>query len=109
MRSILISAFVLMMGMVSLPASAAGTVSDADFYSATMNQGTIGHLQPVAAINTHDIKNMTLAQAAAIIGGAIVGGTIVDRIVDGTAFTVLGVVAGAVFGNEWYDRGMWPF
>lgn len=109
MRSILVSAFILMMGVASLPASAAGTASNEGFYSATMTQGTAGHLQPVAALTTHDIKNMTLAQVASIIGGAIVGGSIVDRFVDGTAFTILGVVAGAALGNEWYERGMWPF
>ncbi|CAK0763608.1 conserved membrane hypothetical protein [Gammaproteobacteria bacterium] len=93
MLKILISTLVLMLGVVSLPATAA----------------TPGEGFQKVALTSNDIKHMTLGQAAAIVGGAIVGGSVTDMVLDGTVFTILGVVAGAVLGNEWYDRGMWPF
>lgn len=90
---VLISVMVLMLGVASLPVSAATPVEG---FQKT-------------ALTSNDIKHMTLGQAAAIIGGAIVGGSVTDMVLDGTVFTIMGVVAGAVLGNEWYDRGMWPF
>jgi hypothetical protein len=109
MRTILqalLPALVLMLGAVSLPATA--TTIDG-LQSAVMNKGTTGQLVQTANFNSNDIKHMTLGQAASIVGGAIVGGSLTDMVLDGTVFTILGVVAGAVLGNEWYDRGMWPF
>jgi hypothetical protein len=98
-----ISALVLVLGVLSLPAVGAESTH------AVMTQGTTGHLVKAANFNSNDLKHMTLPQLASIVGGAIVGGSLTDMVVDGTVFTILGVVAGAVLGNEWYDRGMWPF
>jgi hypothetical protein len=39
----------------------------------------------------------------------VIVGTAADMAFSGGVFTVLGVVAGAALGNEWYDRGLWPF
>jgi hypothetical protein len=102
---VLMSALMLVLSVASLPASAAASTTG--FYPAMMSSDTAGHLQTVAFSN--DIKHMTLGQAAAVVGGAIVGGSAIDMLLDGTIFTIIGVVAGAALGNEWYDRGMWPF
>lgn len=110
MRTILqalMSALVLVLTMAVLPATAATT--NGGFQTAVMSHETMGKFQPAAALSSSDIKHMSLGQAAAIIGGAIVGGSLIDMVADGTVFTILGVVAGAALGNEWFDRGMWPF
>jgi len=106
MRAILqVLAVALVFSVLSLPAGATGVHSEDCFFQLNPEA-----LQPTAAsLTTQDIKQMTMGQAAAILGGAIVGGSIIDRVLDGTVFTLMGVVAGAVLGNEWYERGMWPF
>jgi outer membrane lipoprotein SlyB len=106
---VLMSALVLVLGAAMLPATAA---SSDGFQAAVMSNATSAstvHVASLGNLSSHDIKHMTLGQAASIIGGAIVGGSLVDMVLDGTVFTILGVVGGAVLGNEWYDRGMWPF
>ncbi|CAK0766997.1 conserved exported hypothetical protein [Gammaproteobacteria bacterium] len=105
---VLISAVVLMLSVASLPATAA-TTSTGSFQTAVMNTDAVdGHLQTVALRST-DIEHLSLGQAAAIVGGAIAGGSVVDILLDGTVFTIIGVIIGATLGNEWYERGMWPF
>ncbi|CAK0754551.1 conserved exported hypothetical protein [Gammaproteobacteria bacterium] len=110
MLKVLMSALVLTLGMVSLSATAAtGSVSAEGFYKATTSQEAVGGQFQSVALNRSDIEHLSLAQAASIIGGAIVGGSVVDVVLDGTVFTIIGVIVGATLGNEWYERGMWPF
>ena len=97
----------LLLGLVSLPANAA-TPTIEGFQSAVMNKGTVGSQYQEAAFNT-DMQHLSLAQAAAILSGAVVGGTVADVLLDGTVFTLIGIVIGATLGSEWYERGMWPF
>ena len=54
-------------------------------------------------------KNMPAAQAAAIVGGGLIGAAVADSFLGGGLFTVVGVLVGAVAGNSWYDRHYWPF
>jgi len=110
MLKVFMSALVLMLGAVSLPATAAvGSTSTGGFYTAVMDKGTVGGQFQSVSLNRSDIEHLSLAQAASIIGGAIVGGSIIDVVLDGTVFTIIGVIVGATLGNEWYERGMWPF
>lgn len=55
------------------------------------------------------VRSMPVPQAAAILGGALVGGYAVGLILDGGLFTLVGALAGAVGGNAWYEKNYWPF
>lgn len=99
---IFVSIFMLMIGAVSLPVAASE-----GFQPAVLIEGVPGEMTPVA-FNT-GIRNITLGEVAAIVGGAAIVGTAADVTLSGGIFTVLGVVAGAALGSEWYERRLWPF
>lgn len=95
---------ILMMGAFTLSATAgSGGVQPAVLTS----DADSGRFLP-AAFKTN-IRDMTLGEVAAIVGGAAVVGTAADMTFSGGFFTVLGAAAGAVLGSEWYERGWWPF
>jgi hypothetical protein len=64
-------------------------------------------LRPASFIS--DIQQMPAPHVGAIVAGAFIGGVVIDTVLDGGLFTILGVLAGAGFGNEWYERHWWPF
>jgi hypothetical protein len=107
-RGMIVSLLVLVAGTVAWPAAAAEWPS-----------GTGGLMPAVVLANTDngvvtpvafDPGHMTSAQLAAIIVGAGVVGTAADMVFEGGAITTaLGVVVGAFLGNEWYEKGYWPF
>jgi hypothetical protein len=106
MRTILrvvVSILMLMVGAAALPAAAAEGLQPAVVTPST----AAGYAEP-AAFNT-GIRNITLGEVAAILGGAAIVGTAADMTFSGGVFTILGVVAGAALGSEWYERRMWPF
>jgi hypothetical protein len=108
MRTVLRTVFailILMMGAATLPATAASAPAA---QPAVLTTDTSSARFTPVAFNT-DIRHISLAEAAAIIGGAVVVGTAADMAFSGGVFTALGAVAGAVLGSEWYERGMWPF
>jgi hypothetical protein len=116
MRAVLRVLMAVLILMAALPAVAAsgGSKPSEGFQPAVLSSATAGgQFQPVVALDTGEIKGeikrMTLGQAAAIIGGAIVGGTVADFLLNGTLYTLIGVVVGAALGSEWYDQGMWPW
>jgi hypothetical protein len=107
-RRMIVSLLVLMAGIIALPASAAvsptgeGSLLPAVVLADTDNNA----IKPVA----FDPGHVTAAQLAAIVVGAAVLGTAADMLLEGGGITtVLGVVVGAVVGNEWYEKGYWPF
>jgi len=100
---IIVSFLVLMVGANALPAAASDGLQPAVVTQRT----AAGYTAPVA-FNT-GIRNITLGEVAAILGGATVVGTAADMTFSGGVFTILGVVAGAALGSEWYERRMWPF
>ncbi|CAK0773319.1 conserved exported hypothetical protein [Gammaproteobacteria bacterium] len=106
MRAIhsLMAAVALFLGAVSLPAAAAPVEG---FQNTVLSKGMLDKYQN-AAFNT-DIQHLSIGQAAAILGGAVLGGTVTNMALDGTVFTLIGVLVGATLGSEWYERGMWPF
>jgi len=78
------------------PATATLAVADTDV-----------ELLPVSFFS--EIQQMPAPRLAAIVGGGFLGGIVVDSVLGGGLFTVLGVLVGAGLGNEWYERGAWPF
>jgi hypothetical protein len=106
MRAILrmvMSVFMLALGTIALPAAATEGLQ-----ATVMTAGVSDSQLTPVAFNT-SIRTITLGEVAAIIGGATVVGTAADMVFNGGVFTVLGVVAGAALGSEWYERRMWPF
>jgi hypothetical protein len=103
MRAILQVLMSVLILMAALPAVAAsgGPKPTEGFQPAVLSSE--------GAPNTSNIQHLTLGQAAAMIGGAIIGGTVGNLLLSGTLFTIIGGVIGATLGSEWYDRGMWPF
>ena len=57
----------------------------------------------------HDVEHMPPAQLAAIGIGAAALGYAAETLLEGGVFTVVGVVIGAALGNQWFERGYWPF
>lgn len=55
-----------------------------------------------------EIQSMPTQRLAAIIVGGFVGGIVADSLIGGGLLTVLGVLAGASLGSEWYAQGWWP-
>jgi len=49
--------------------------------------------------------NINLGYVAVIVGSGAVAGVVADMVFDSGAFTVLGALAGAALGGEWYQRG----
>ncbi len=104
---ILVSIVVLLLGMTTAlaePASAGG------LYPTVMNQSqsTAGQLQNVSLDS--DIRHLTLGQTAAIVVGAFAGSTLLTTVLEGgTLVSIAGGIFGVALGNEWYQRGMWPF
>ena len=98
---------VLLFCVAFLPTEATAAPSVGGVQSAVMTDSTVGQARPVSLES--DLRHLTLVQAVAIVGGAMAGGAVVDRLLDGTIFTVVGIILGATLGNEWYERGMWPF
>jgi len=52
-----------------------------------------------------DNYNINLGYVAVVIGSGAVAGAVADIIFDGGAFTMLGALAGAALGGEWFQRG----
>ena len=94
--------------LLSTAAMAGSTASAGAIQPALLTQDTVGQTQPVS-LDTADLRHLTLAQAVSIIGGAVVGGALADNFIEGRIFTIIGILVGASLGNEWYERGMWPF
>jgi hypothetical protein len=99
----MVSILMLMLGATALPVSAAEGVQPE-----VVSSGVADGQAVPAAFNT-GIRNITLGEVAAIIGGAAIVGTAADMGLSGGVFTILGVVAGAALGSEWYERRLWPF
>jgi hypothetical protein len=110
MRTVLkliVALVTLLVGTATLPAMAEDlqppTLQPAVEYGYALDR----HTTPTAFRT--GLHNITLGEVVAILGGAALLGTASDMALNGGVFTVLGVVAGAALGSEWYERRIWPF
>ncbi|KOR27660.1 hypothetical protein TI03_06420 [Achromatium sp. WMS1] len=94
----------LMLGAVTLPTFATEGLQSTNM-SASDTQAT--YSMPV--LFKTDIRHMKVEELAAIVAGAAIVGTIADMYLDNGLFTILGITAGAILGNHWYEEGLWPF
>ena len=101
----LLPVLALTLGLFAAPA-----VSHAQTSPAVMTGPSAVHATLAAfPSNMHDVQNMSVEQAVAIIGGAVIGATLVDSFVERGIVTLAGTVIGAVGGNFWYEKHYWPF
>jgi hypothetical protein len=106
---VIASIFMLMMGVVALPAAASeGSFAAEGLQPAVVLPGADGGAVMPAAFKS-GLRHMSMEELVAIVAGAAVIGTAADWAFQGGALTILGVVVGAALGSEWYERGMWPF
>lgn len=97
-----ISALMLCLGTITLPAVAADGIQPA---VATIDN--TGDFIPV--IFKSGIKDMEVEEIAAIAAGAAVVGSLADMFFESGIGTILGVAVGASLGSHWYEEGWWPF
>lgn len=48
-------------------------------------------------------------QLGAVAGGAVLGGLVLDVLLDGPVFTLAGILLGGLGGNYLYEQRYWPF
>ncbi len=101
----LVPVIALLVGLFAVP-----TLSQAQTLPAGMT-GPGGAQVILASFpsSMHDVENMSLQQAVAIMGGAVLGTVLVETFVERGIVTLAGSVIGAVGGNYWYEKHYWPF
>lgn len=62
---------------------------------------------PVAFDN--DLTKVPPAKMAAIAGGVVLGGLVLDVLLEGPVFTLAGMLLGGYGGNYLYEQRLWPF
>jgi hypothetical protein len=61
-----------------------------------------GHTIPIRFNPEH--YNIDLGYMAVIVGSGAVAGLVADMVFDGGIYTIFGALAGAVLGDQWYQR-----
>ncbi len=101
----LVPVLALTLGLIAAPAVSQAQTSPAVMTGADGVRATLVAFPSTA----HDVENMSLQQAVAILGGAALGAMLVDNFVERGLVTLAGSVIGAVAGNTWYEKHYWPF
>ena len=103
----LVPVVALSLGLLAAPAA---SQAQTQTLPAVMT-GSAGAQVTLAAFpsSVHDVENMSVEQAVAIVGGAALGAFLVDSFVERGIVTLAGTVIGAVGGNHWYEKHYWPF
>lgn len=101
----LVPVLALSLGLLAAPA-----VSQAQTLSAEMTCPSEAHATLASfPSSVHEVENMEVQQAVAILGGAALGALLVDSFVERGIVTLAGTVIGAVAGNIWYEKHYFPF
>jgi len=101
----LVPVLALSLGLMAAPA-----VSQAQTLSAEMTCPSEVHATLASfPSSVHEVENMEVLQAVAILGGAALGALLVDSFVERGIVTLAGTVIGAVGGNIWYEKHYFPF
>jgi hypothetical protein len=101
----LIRALMVTMTLLALPGLAGAQTAQA----VATDSGEARVMLAAFPTDLHGMQSMPMAQAGAIIGGAVVGAMLTDVVLGGGLFTVAGVLLGAVAGNTMFERHYWPF
>jgi hypothetical protein len=98
----------VLMGAVALPAAASEGPAAATVQPAVLSSAMDRDMLMPTAFKS-GFRHMSLEEVVAILAGAAAVGTAADWVFGGGTVTILGVVAGAALGSEWYERRIWPF
>ena len=101
----LVPVLALSLGLLAAPA-----VSQAQTLPAVMTCPAEAHATLASfPSSVHDVENISVEQAVAIVGGAALGAFLVGQFVERGIVTLAGGLIGAVAGNAWFEKRNWPF